>query len=234
MLGSYKCVCKPGYYRAQNSSKNSNFSIYSCSKCSEGCDTCEDDRPCKTDIPSEYKKAALVINLTCIVICIILVLLLWYHSTQKVLKTSSPRMLFMVLLGAIVSYSEIIPMYFKPNYWTCTTAQILYLEGFLLAYGALVLKTWRECKLFYVRSVKTIKITDQSLMKRLGIIMLAGTLYLILWALRRDDSPRQEQKYDPFGLKYETCTITEWNFVSMACKFTLTFLFIRKNSDRFN
>lgn len=55
-------------------------------------------------------------------------------------------------------------------------------------------------------------------MKRLGIIMLIGTTYLIAWALRREDSPKNEQKYDPFGLKYETCTITEWNFVSMASK----------------
>lgn len=122
-------------------------------------------------------------------------------------------------------------MYFKPSQLTCTVAQILQLEGFLLAYGGLVLKTWRECKLFYVRSVKTIKITDKSLMKRLGIIMLVGTTYLIAWSLRRDDSPREQLKFDPDGLKYETCTITEWNFVSMACKlcyFVLTFnLFVK-------
>ncbi len=36
-----------------------------------------------------------------------------------------------------------IPMYFEPSYMTCTIAQILQLEGFLLAYGGLVLKTWR-------------------------------------------------------------------------------------------
>ncbi|RNA23662.1 G-coupled receptor -like protein [Brachionus plicatilis] len=212
VLGSYKCQCKPGFYR--NLILNS--SQYACLKCSEGCDTCEDNRPCKTDIPIQYKRAALIINLICILISLILILLLWYHSTQKILKTSSPRMLFMVLLGAIVSYSEILPMYFEPSYWTCMSAQVLYLEGFLLAYGALVLKTWRECKLFYVRSVKTIKITDQSLMKRLGIIMGIGTAYLIIWALRRVDSPRGEQRLDPFGLKYEACTVTEWNFVSMA------------------
>lgn len=59
-------------------------------------------------------------------------------------------MLFMVLFGAIVSYSEIIPMFFQPNYWTCTIAQVLQLEGFLLAYGALVLKTWRFLSSFQI------------------------------------------------------------------------------------
>lgn len=48
--------------------------------------------------------------------------------------------------------------------------------------------------------------------------MLIGTTFLIAWAFRRGESPRQEVRYDPMGLKYETCTVTEWNFVSMASK----------------
>ncbi len=55
-------------------------------------------------------------------------------------------------------------------------------------------------------------------MKRLGIIMAAGTIFLVVWTLKRDDSPKQETRKDTIGLKYETCTISEWNFVSMACK----------------
>lgn len=109
-------------------------------------------------------------------------------------------------------------MYFEPNYWTCSLAQILQLEGFLLAYGALVLKTWRECKLFYVRSVKTIQITDKSLLKRLGIIIIVGTIYLLCWILRRTDSPREMERYDVNNLKYLSCTTTEWNYISMLSK----------------
>ncbi len=76
----------------------------------------------------------------------------------------------------------------------------------------------RECKLFYVRSVKTIKIPDKSLLKWLGIILLIGTIFLVAWSFRKYESPREQLRYDPAGLKYETCTITEWNFVSMASK----------------
>lgn len=42
-----------------------------------------------------------------------------------------------------------IPMYFEPNEYTCMAAQILQLEGFLMAYGALVLKTWRLVTLYF-------------------------------------------------------------------------------------
>ena len=55
-------------------------------------------------------------------------------------------------------------------------------------------------------------------MKRLGIIMLIGTAYLAAWALQKDQSPKQHVTLDTLGLKYETCTITEWNFISMASK----------------
>ena len=217
VLDSYRCQCLPGFY-SPNSGSLKNQSVLSCQKCASGCNSCLDHTPCQTDVSPSLKKAALIINLICIGICILLALLTWYHMTLKVLKTSSPKMLFMVLLGAIVSYSEIVPMYLVPSYWTCTAAQILQLEGFLLAYGALVMKTWRDYKIFFVRSVKSTKITDVSLMKRLGVLMLAGTIFIVVWVLRTEDSPRMVVRRDNFDLKYETCSITVWNFVSMSSK----------------
>ena len=55
-------------------------------------------------------------------------------------------------------------------------------------------------------------------MKRLGLIMLSGTIYLAAWTLRKFDSPKEESKQDSNNLRYETCTVTEWNFGSMASK----------------
>ena len=162
-------------------------------------------------------------------------------------------MLIMVLVGAILTYCEIIPMYFTPNYLTCTAAQVLQTEGFLLTYGAIVLKTWRfefffftknylflninyffvvwlivvirECKLFYVRSVKTIRVTDNTLMKRLSVIMVVGTVFLVIWALRKDGSPRAVELRDVNNLKYLSCTITEWNYISQLSKYSFFFNF---------
>lgn len=209
-LNSYTCQCKPGFYaEKQNTSKT-----LACLKCSEGCDTCLDATSCKIKTSMQLKKICLLINFVCILICILLIIHLLYHMSKKMLKTSSSNMLIMVLIGAILTYCEIIPMYFTPNYWTCTAAQILQTEGFLLAYGALVLKIWRECKLFYVRSVRTIRVTDNSLMKRLSVIILVGTIFLIVWALRKNDSPREVELRDINNLKYLSCTITGWNYFS--------------------
>ena len=81
--------------------------------------------------------------------------------------------------------------------------------------------------MFYVRSVKTIRITDQSLIKRLGIIMLIGTIYLAVWSFIKD-RPTKVTVKDSIGLKYDTCTTTEWNFISMASKFFLSCRFLIK------
>lgn len=215
-LDSYICKCKPGFYPTNHPTTIPHLS---CLKCSEGCETCTSAQPCQTSISLDFKRTALAINLFCILLCLILIIIVWYNMSLMALKTSSPKMLFMVLVGAVVSYCEIIPMYFEANYWTCTSAQVCQLLGFLLAYGGLVLKTWRECKLFYVRSVKTVKITDTDLMKRLGAIMGIGTGFLAAWALQKEQSPRGFTAYDTQGLKYEMCTITEWNFISMAIQF---------------
>lgn len=108
-MGSYECKCRPGYYRPKNTTKMTRFQIYdeySCLKCSEGCDTCEgyfaspscisifdpinfvlsqlDDRPCRKPVPESFKRIALITNLICILICLILVILTWYHMTLKV------------------------------------------------------------------------------------------------------------------------------------------------------
>ena len=174
-----------------------------------------DDSPCRIGVSPQLQQICLLINLCCICTCLLLIGVVSYRMWHKMLASSSPEMLLTVLCGSVVCYSEIVPLLFAPTYWTCMAAQALQLEGFLLVYGALVLKTWRECKLFYVRSVKNLKITNETLMRRLALVMLGGTGFLCLWALRRHDSPRAVELTDVNGLKYAACSVTEWNYLSM-------------------
>jgi hypothetical protein len=66
-----------------------------------------------------------------------------------------------------------------------------------------------------VRSVKTIKITDRSLFKRLIIILSIGATFLAAWT-GMQNRPTPEIKIDANNLKYNTCSVTFWNFISMA------------------
>uniref|UniRef100_A0A1A9UWG4 G-protein coupled receptors family 3 profile domain-containing protein n=1 Tax=Glossina austeni TaxID=7395 RepID=A0A1A9UWG4_GLOAU len=178
--GSYKCVCRKGYYFPDTGSqhkyfngslleveyeklmlgKNSTYNIvneYECLQCAEGCDYCEDSSPCIAALNWPMRTSILV--LACIVIGL-LPPAAWFTFRYQQVKN--------------------IVMYPNPNLYTCTARIWLREIGFSLTYGALMLKTWRISVIFRVRSAKAVKITDAALLKRLGCICGAiGTCLLV-------------------------------------------------------
>ena len=88
-----------------------------------------------------------------------------------------------------------------------------------------------ECNLFYVRSVKNNEQSDNSLVKWLLLIVAIGSAFLLNWALSNELRPKPEVRYDQLGLKYFTCSITEWNFISMASNDTITYHCTRQHQS---
>uniref|UniRef100_A0A1I8NGH3 G-protein coupled receptors family 3 profile domain-containing protein n=1 Tax=Musca domestica TaxID=7370 RepID=A0A1I8NGH3_MUSDO len=201
--GSYKCVCRKGYYFPDTTShhkyfngslleeeyeklmlgKNSTYNIineYECLPCAEGCDSCEDGSPCIAALNWPMRTSILV--LACIVIGL-LPPAAWFtfrYQQVKVVRAASPALLRVIALGAFFIYCTNIVMYPNPNLYTCTARIWLREIGFSLTYGALMLKTWRISVIFRVRSAKAVKITDAALLKRLGCICGAiGTCLLV-------------------------------------------------------
>ncbi|KAH8402175.1 hypothetical protein KR009_010349 [Drosophila setifemur] len=201
--GSYKCLCRKGFYfpdvvslhkffngslleeeyeklmLGKNSTYNSN-SEYECLPCAEGCDSCEDSSPCIAAL--NWPMRASILALACIVIGL-LPPAAWFtfrYQQVKVVRAASPALLRVIALGAFFIYCTNIVMYPNPNLYTCTARIWLREIGFSLTYGALMLKTWRISVIFRVRSAKAVKITDAALLKRLGIICGAiGTCLLV-------------------------------------------------------
>ncbi|XP_060655130.1 uncharacterized protein LOC132790578 isoform X1 [Drosophila nasuta] len=201
--GSYKCLCRKGFYfpdvvsqhkffngslleeeyeklmLGKNSTYNSN-SEYECLPCAEGCDSCEDASPCIAAL--NWPMRTSILALACIVIGL-LPPAAWFtfrYQQVKVVRAASPALLRVIALGAFFIYCTNIVMYPNPNLYTCTARIWLREIGFSLTYGALMLKTWRISVIFRVRSAKAVKITDAALLKRLGIICGAiGTCLLV-------------------------------------------------------
>ncbi|XP_004444214.3 uncharacterized protein [Drosophila pseudoobscura] len=201
--GSYKCLCRKGFYfpdvvslhkffngslleeeyeklmLGKNSTYNSN-SEYECLPCAEGCDSCEDSSPCIAAL--NWPMRTSILALACIVIGL-LPPAAWFtfrYQQVKVVRAASPALLRVIALGAFFIYCTNIVMYPNPNLYTCTARIWLREIGFSLTYGALMLKTWRISVIFRVRSAKAVKITDAALLKRLGIICGAiGTCLLV-------------------------------------------------------
>ncbi|XP_021938254.1 uncharacterized protein LOC110838906 [Zootermopsis nevadensis] len=204
--GSYKCVCRRGFYfpdvRAVHRYYNgtvleeeyekllmevdnqySEAGMFECLQCAEGCESCEDDRPCVVSLNWVMRTAILV--LSCVIICClpVVVLFTWRYGSVKVVRAASPVLLRVITLGAFFIYCTVIVMYPRPNIYTCTVRVWLREIGFSLTYGALMLKTWRISVIFRVRSAKAVKITDLDLLKRLGVIVTIFSVFLVIRTL---------------------------------------------------
>ncbi|KAK9883007.1 hypothetical protein WA026_001220 [Henosepilachna vigintioctopunctata] len=204
--GSYKCVCRHGFYFPDTKAEKRYYNgtvieeeyeklmlghknqyeklgTFECLRCPEGCESCEEDRPCVVSL--NWLMRSIILGLSCLVICClpVVVIFTWKYGNVKVVRAASPVLLRVITLGAFFIYSTIIVMYPRPNVYTCTARVWLREIGFALTYGALMLKTWRISVIFRVRSAKAVKITDMNLLKRLGIIVSIFTVFLMIRTL---------------------------------------------------
>ncbi|XP_012138889.2 metabotropic glycine receptor [Megachile rotundata] len=204
--GSYRCVCKRGFYYPDTKSTSRYYNgtvieeeyeklmmgeesqydvdgFFECLPCAEGCESCEDDSPCVVSLNWLMRTAILILE-CCVIACLPAVALFtWKYGNVKVVRAASPVLLRVIVLGAFFIYCTTIVMYPRPNVITCTVRVWLREIGFSLTYGALMLKTWRISVIFRVKSAKAVKITDGSLLKRLGIIVMIFSVFLSIRTL---------------------------------------------------
>ncbi|XP_076631133.1 metabotropic glycine receptor [Colletes latitarsis] len=204
--GSYRCICKRGFYYPDTKSTSRYYNgtvieeeyeklmmgvesqydvdgVFECLPCAEGCEFCEDDSPCVVSLNWLMRTAILILE-CCVIACLPAVALFtWKYGNVKVVRAASPVLLRVIVLGAFFIYCTTIVMYPRPNVITCTVRVWLREIGFSLTYGALMLKTWRISVIFRVKSAKAVKITDGSLLKRLGVIVMIFSVFLTIRTL---------------------------------------------------
>ncbi|XP_067631335.1 uncharacterized protein [Eurosta solidaginis] len=259
--GSYKCVCRKGYFFPDTIStqkffngslleeeyeklmlgRNSTYNIineYECLPCAEGCDYCEDGSPCIAALNWPMRTSILILACTVIGLLPPAAWFTFRYQQVKVVRAASPALLRVIALGAFFIYCTNIVMYPNPNLYTCTARIWLREIGFSLTYGALMLKTWRISVIFRVRSAKAVKITDAALLKRLGIICgVIGTCLLVRTLVSPPDVVVGRTADD---LKAFLCKTDYWDytFTSMEVLFLAwgvrLCIMVRKAPSEFN
>ncbi|PVD21196.1 hypothetical protein C0Q70_19364 [Pomacea canaliculata] len=228
--GSYKCVCKDGFYfplpsedkryyegtlveeeyEKKRKHLDNNYDMaFECMPCAPGCDTCTDPSPCVLTL--NWLQRSILLGVSGLIMCFILVLL-WFtiqYREVKVMKASSPVLMRVVLLGAFFLYCPLIVGYFEASVLTCCVQFWIREIGFSISYGALLLKTWRISVVFRVRSAQRIKISDGDLIKRLLVIVFVFSVYLTARTVA--GTPRVVQGKDVSGLKAYICSSDWWD-----------------------
>lgn len=256
--GSYKCVCKPGYYfpnvtarekyfngsvieaeaADQKASYYSNPDSFQCLKCQPGCKTCKDSSPCIVTMDWPLRRALMGLTAVSIVAAIGIMAFVIHFRELKVVKTASPQFLVIILLGCILQYCEMLIEYPGSRNLFCIMRLWFRHIGFGLGFTSLLLKTWRISVIYRVKSAQKIKLTDRQLSQRLAPILALYIVYLLAWSLAKP-SHVIEMKMSG-GLRFEECSVDWWDHAILI--FEMLFLLwgihlcykVRKAPSAFN
>ncbi|XP_068737850.1 probable G-protein coupled receptor CG31760 [Montipora capricornis] len=256
--GSYKCVCKPGYYfpnvtahakyfngsviEGEAAGKQNSYYLnpgsFQCLKCQPGCDTCVDSSPCIVTLNWPLRKALMGLSAFSILAAFGIMVFVIFFRELKVVKIASPQFLVLVLSGCILQYCEIIIIYPEPRDNFCITRLWFRHIGFGLGFSSLLLKTWRISVIYRVKSAQKISLTDRQLLQRLASILALYVVYLLAWSLAK---PSHVIDMKMIGdVTFNDCSIDWWDHAILI--FEMLFLFwgiyvcynVRKAPSAFN
>ncbi|XP_032231411.2 probable G-protein coupled receptor CG31760 [Nematostella vectensis] len=235
--GSYVCECKKGFYFPKPSSTRKYFNgsvieaeydkmvrwqpnvyndSFECLRCSEGCSECTDDSKC-VYVPSLGTRTLLVaINGVCTLLVLGLGIIVLMNRDVKVFQTSSPVLLILIIVGAILVYSGFAILYINPpTDVTCLVYPWLQNIGFALAYCSLALKTWKLSTTFRARTPRKVEVTDLVMLKHLSLVTAAYVIYLLVWTLTIP--PHVEGSVTVGKLIYHRCSVNWFDHAIVMC-----------------
>ncbi|XP_072169538.1 metabotropic glycine receptor-like [Diadema setosum] len=195
-------------------------SAFDCLPCPDGCEDCVDASPCFAEPNVVLRWSLLAVNTLGMVMLLILAFYTYRLRENRVFKAASPGLLYVILVGTGICYCQtIVAVVLSLNIITCQVLNWCRYIGFCLAYGALLYKTWRITKVFTVRSAKPVRITDNNLYARIGILLAVCAVYLSAWTFLDPSTPTLGYKED--GLKFYECSRSTWDYVGQGGEFLL-------------
>ncbi|CAD5123183.1 DgyrCDS11550 [Dimorphilus gyrociliatus] len=230
--GAYKCVCSVGYYfpdisasvKSYNGSSieealanATSITQFQCKKCAEGCETCIDDSPCLYSfvLPIRVALLVLVVILFASVICLSAGISIFRNT--RAIKSASPLFLHFMAVGSALMCTSTLFTYPEPTWATCVSAMWTEHIGFALAYGALLLKTWRISAIFTVKSAKKLNLSDRKLARGFIPIVLFATIFLAVWT--GVGKPEVIWSKTSSDLKFKSCDYGFWEYIAIVVEF---------------
>ncbi|XP_053573446.1 probable G-protein coupled receptor 179 [Bombina bombina] len=231
ILGRYRCVCRPGYYRIHHEG-NVNMYIYdligsdnlyvgatTCQRCSEGCTTCVDGTPCL--VREDWALRVTVLSLQAAgMLGVFMSMLVSYHFREsKRIRASGLILLETILFGSLLLYFPVFILYFKPSVFRCLALRWVRLLGFSIVYGTIVLKLYRVMKVFISRTAQRVPyMTSARLLRMLSVILLLCIWFLSGWTLGTLENlqrgvPVVIRTQTREGLIFYTCDHDRWDYM---------------------
>lgn len=113
------------------------------------------------------------------IICSAVLIFAWRNNIM--IRASSPAFLQVLLVGVTLAVLSVLPSTGELNDASCTIRTWLFVFGFVMSYGACLLKNFRVYRLWSEASMRIIRISNLHLIGYSSVFMIPFTLLLIIW-----------------------------------------------------
>ncbi|KAM4691565.1 putative G-protein coupled receptor 179 [Rhinophrynus dorsalis] len=226
ILGRYRCVCQPGYYRTRHEgSVHSYPEATDCQRCSEGCATCVDGSPCLVQEDWALRVTVLSLQAAGMLGVFLSMLVSYNFRDSKRIRASGLLLLETILFGSLLLYFPVFILYFKPSVFRCVALRWVRLLGFCIVYGTIILKLYRVMKIFLSRTAQRVPyMTSVRLLRMLLVILLFCIWFLVGWTLGVLENlqrgvPVVIRTQTREGLIFYTCDHDRWDYMMSLAEF---------------
>jgi ABC-type branched-subunit amino acid transport system substrate-binding protein len=136
----------------------------------------------KEEVPILYQISFLIFSFLIIVFSIFFGVTVYIHRQDKVMKVAQPRILVIILFGAIVGgVAMAAGAFMHESDFYCTSFLWTSHLSFIIVISGLIAKNWRVARIFNMSKLKKVKLEDTTLMKLIFAATCAWALYLGAW-----------------------------------------------------
>ncbi|XP_063902350.1 metabotropic glycine receptor isoform X3 [Zophobas morio] len=227
--GGYRCVCRQGFFYPEANLSWKGFAgedIESgvidsprCQPCPTECDVCEPNGICTARRDVYLKTAILSVQLGCMAITVIIALVVFKQRKTKSIASGMWTILETILLGIFILYCTVVVRFFEPSVVQCLLEPWAREVGFIICYGAIILKLYRHLIEFRTRKAHRWVVKDTDLLKYLLIMVMSVLAYMAAYTsitlnFMQENYSLLYEGVTQDGVHYEACKSLWWDYVT--------------------
>ncbi|CAH1133680.1 unnamed protein product [Ceutorhynchus assimilis] len=228
--GRYRCVCQPGFFYpganltwtgiSGDELENGKINSTRCLPCSLNCpDHCSINGVCLVLEDFNLRTCIIIIQLVSMAIVLLLAMVVFKQRKTKAIATGMWTILEIILLGILSLYSTVVIRSLEPTIVRCLLEPWIREIGFIICYGAIILKLYRHLIEFRTRKAHRWVVKDTDLLKYLLIMVLSGLAYMAAFTALTLNFITENYSvlqigHTITGEQFEGCKYLWWDYVT--------------------
>ncbi|CAH1396029.1 unnamed protein product [Nezara viridula] len=218
----FECQCLPGYMAPQilNYSRE-NYDLDMVEELIKCIPNCGYETNCSEQPHLFLKTIVICVQITAMGITVATGILIFNRRKCKAVATGMWTILETLLFGILLLYASMLPLSFKPTVQNCIIMRWIRELGFIICYGAIILKLYRILMEFRTRKAHRWIVKDKDLLKYLGGMVLIMFAYLSAWTATNLNFIKEGFSIVTIsvtnsGEYFETCKPLWWDYVTQV------------------